>query len=136
MSWHHANHRPTLASLASGRSFEAGEHVCLEIGRANRDPEVFGPDAESFVPGRDLPTGIYPYGVAFGTGRHMCFGQPVIMGSDGVNGSHVQIMKALFAAGVRRDPSRPARMNEQFGRMDALWDVYPIQFAPAPASVG
>jgi hypothetical protein len=55
----------------------------------------------------------------------------VIMGSDGVNGSHVQILKALFAAGVRRDPANPPRMNDQFGRMDGIWDVYPIQFAAA-----
>jgi cytochrome P450 len=117
-------------TLSSGRTFRAGEHVCLEIGVANRDATVFGPDAESFVPGRTLPDGVYPYGIAFGTGRHMCFGMPVIVGSDGVNGSHVQVLKALFAAGVQRDPARAPRMNDQFGRMDALWDVYPIQFAP------
>jgi hypothetical protein len=118
-------------TLTSGRTFQAGEHVCMDIGATNRDPEVFGPDADSFVPGRQLPDGVYPYGVAFGTGRHMCFGMPVIMGSDGVNGSHVQILKALFAAGVRRDPSQAPRMNDQFGRMDALFDVFPVQFAPA-----
>jgi cytochrome P450 len=118
-------------TLQTGRSFQAGEHVCMEIGSANRDPEVFGPDADSFVPGRELPDGVYPYGVAFGTGRHMCFGMPVIMGSDGLNGSHVQILKALFTAGVRRDPAQPPRMNDQFGRMNSLWDVYPVRFAPA-----
>lgn len=123
-------------TLASGRQFQAGEHVCMEIGPANRDPDVFGPDADSFIPGRASPTGVYPYGVAFGVGRHMCFGQPVILGNDGVNGSHVQILKALFSVGVRRDPARPPRMNDQFGRMDALWEVYPIQFASGTATGG
>ncbi|MHA6631675.1 cytochrome P450 [Pseudonocardia sichuanensis] len=116
-------------SLQSGRSFQAGDHVCMEIGAANRDPEVFGPDADSFVPGRILPDRVYPYGIAFGTGRHMCFGMPVIVGSDGVNGSHVQILKAVFTAGVGRDPAHPPQMNDQFGRMDALFDVFPVQFA-------
>jgi hypothetical protein len=60
----------------------------------------------------------------------MCFGMPVIVGSDGVNGSHVQVLKALFTAGVRRDPANPPRMNDQFGRMDALFDVFPVEFAP------
>lgn len=115
-------------ALASGRTFAAGDHVAMDIGAANRDPEVFGADADSFVPGRALPDAVYPYGIAFGTGRHMCFGMPVIIGSDGVNGSHVQILKALFAAGVRRDPENRPRMNDQFGRMDGIWDVYPVQF--------
>ncbi|MGI8312795.1 cytochrome P450 [Saccharopolyspora hattusasensis] len=115
-------------TLKSGRKLAAGEHVALDIGAANRDPDVFGPDADAFIPGRPFPAGVSPYGVAFGAGRHMCYGMPVVIGSDGVNGSHVQVLKALFSAGVRRDRDRPALRNDRLGRMNGLWDEYPIEF--------
>lgn len=114
-------------ALPSGRKLAAGEHVGLDIGAANRDPDVFGPDADSFVPGRPLPARVSPYGIAFGAGRHMCYGMPVVLG-DGMNGSHLQILKALFSAGVQRDPDHPARRNDELGRMDGLWHEYPIRF--------
>ncbi|MGW3950194.1 cytochrome P450 [Streptomyces sp. NPDC004752] len=117
-------------TLTSGRKLSAGEHVALDIGAANRDRDVFGPEADTFLPGRPLPDGVSPYGVAFGAGRHMCYGMPVVVGGDGVNGSHVQTLKALFSAGVRRDRDRPAVRNDRLGRMNGLWDSYPIEFAP------
>jgi hypothetical protein len=42
-------------------------------------------------------------------------------------------LKALFGAGVQRHPSRPPRLSGDFGRMNALWETYPIELEPASA---
>ena len=52
-----------------GRIIRKGQHVVLLYGAANRDEEVFGPDAERFDIGRH-PN---PH-VAFGVGEHICIG--------------------------------------------------------------
>ena len=110
--------------LSSGLTIRAGELVALEVDRANRDPDVFGADADRFDPYRTVPRGVYPYGVAFGSGRHMCFGLPVVLGEDGSGGSHAQIIQALFRAGVARDPERPPTKRQDTLR--DVWAEYPI----------
>ena len=99
----------------------------LEIATANRDPQAFGPTAEMFDPRRQVPSGVYPYGVAFGSGRHMCFGLPIVLGSDGTNGSHAQMLKAFFEAGVSRHPT--AKPFKKQGTLRDAWDEYPVVFA-------
>jgi cytochrome P450 len=95
-------------TLSSGRSVKEGETLALDLDRANHS-EVFGADADSFNPHRELPGGIKPYGLAFGAGVHVCLGRPLVVGSysdDPGDGLVVHVLSHFFAAGVRKDPTR------------------------------
>lgn len=116
-------------TLGSGREISRGETVALIPTLANLDPGVFGADAGQFNPHREVPKGVYPYGVAFGTGRHMCFGLPIILGSGGTNGSHARILRAFFEAGIQPDPKAPPRLKEDSEL--PVWESYPVIFDTA-----
>lgn len=48
----------------------AGDRVLLLVGSANRDQEVFGPDADKYDIGRDNGQAL----MSFGLGAHFCLG--------------------------------------------------------------
>jgi hypothetical protein len=80
----------------------------MEWVKANRDTELFGPDAAGFNPNRQTPADGTPrYGVGFGVGAHQCYGLRVVVGNDGKGGAHVMLLKKLMDAGVRPDPDNP-----------------------------
>jgi cytochrome P450 len=108
--------------LASGTRIPAGSVVLLRLRDANRDHSVFGPDADEYNPRRPLALGLYPYGVAFGSGPHMCFGLNVVLGPDQVSGTHVHVLGRLLAAGIIPDPERPARRH----RTRDAYESYPV----------
>jgi cytochrome P450 len=112
--------------LRSGRTIRAGQTVGIMVIDANRDAAVFGADSDQFNPWREVPKGVYPYGVAFGTGRHMCFGLPMVLGSNGADGSHGQILRLFFEAGVAPHPSALPTKNPE-SRLD-VWGSYPVVF--------
>ncbi|HLK11552.1 MAG TPA: cytochrome P450 [Candidatus Binatia bacterium] len=60
----------TADTTIRGRRIAAGDYVVLLYASANRDEEVWGPDAEAFDVGR--PPG--PGHLAFGIGPHACLG--------------------------------------------------------------
>jgi cytochrome P450 len=110
--------------LSDGRVIEAGQWVALFPSTANRDPSVFGPDADVFDPDRELPPGVPRYGTSFGAGSHQCLGLRVVLGNDGI-GSHAHVLRLLLRAGVRRDPDRPpTREPSERGH----WNTYPVIF--------
>ena len=118
-------------TLRGGTRIEAGQFVALRTGYANRDRTVFGEDAERFDPHRSIPAGVYPYGVAFGSGPHMCYGVPLVMGNDGPDGNLVCLVQRLHAAGIRPDPDRPARSRRAIAHADLKTvDSYPVVFDP------
>jgi cytochrome P450 len=108
--------------LASGTRIPAGTIVQLRLREANRDPAVFGDDADAFNPRRPLAPGLYPYGLAFGSGPHRCFGLNVVLGPDQVSGTHVHVLGRLLAAGVATDPERAARKH----RSRDVFETYPV----------
>jgi hypothetical protein len=61
----------------------------------------------------------------------MCFGLPIILGSDGVNGSHVQLLKAFLEAGMTHHPSIPPTKNLD-SQLD-VWGSYPVVFDSQPS---
>lgn len=54
-----------------------GDLLDVDIRQANADPDLFGDDALQLCPGRALPPGVNPAGLAFGDGAHRCPGQPL-----------------------------------------------------------
>lgn len=60
-------------TLTNGIKVATGQPVRLVLSAANRDPAVFGPDADTFNPGRQSAT----RHLAFGLGTHWCLGEPL-----------------------------------------------------------
>ena len=116
----------------NGREVAQGQEVRIPVPLANRDPKVWGPDADEFNPHRVPPEGMNRYGIAFGVGEHQCFGLRVVMGSDGTGGSHVRVLQKLFGAGVRPDPDNPAvafQQNELTKNSKTVrWMKFPVIF--------
>lgn len=110
--------------LASGRVIRAGQWAAILLSIANRDRSVYGDDADTFDPRRQVPAGATRYGLSFGAGSHQCLGLPVVLGSSGV-GSHVHVARLMILAGVSRDLDRPpAREPSERTR----WETYPVIF--------
>jgi cytochrome P450 len=111
-------------TLASGREVRAGQWVAAFPGPSNRDPGVFGEDADQFNPDRELSPSTQRYATGFGAGSHQCLGLRVVLGNDGV-GSHAHVLRLLLQAGVRRDPDQSPR-KEPTER--DTWEHYPVIF--------
>jgi cytochrome P450 len=95
-------------TLSDGTVIYPGQELHMEWVKANRDTEIFGPDAGGFNPDRATPADGTPrYGVGFGVGAHQCYGLRVVVGNDGKGGAHVMLLKKLMDAGVRPDPDNP-----------------------------
>jgi cytochrome P450 len=116
-----------------GEAIGAGHELHIEIPRANRDPEVFGPDAAEFNPWRPRPENLPRYGIGFGSGPHACLGLRVVLGNDGHSGSHVRFMRELFSHGVAPDPAGEPQVLAMAQDESAIPDVvtfmsYPVVF--------
>jgi cytochrome P450 len=102
---------PRLATepvtLAHGTHIDAGDVAVIRSGPASMEERVYGADADRFNPDREVPPGIYPHGLAFGTGPHMCYGMPIVMGTEGLDGSLVYLLKIVLEAGIEADPDHP-----------------------------
>lgn len=113
-------------------SIDEGERVEISLEMANRDERVFGTDAASFNPQRDLGKGISPYGLSFGMGMHACLGLNLAAGTlprDDTDpaqhhyGTVTLIIRELLAHGLHPDPKRPPAKDPTTAR--DLWGTYP-----------
>jgi hypothetical protein len=98
--------------LPSGERVPGGHYAWVVIRQASQDTGVFGADAESFNPYREISAGALPYGVEFGVGRHTCIGKRFALGDDpedpdALNGAGVTVMRRLYEEGMRLDPGAP-----------------------------
>jgi cytochrome P450 len=123
-------------TLRSGVVAPAGSTVSISVHDANRDREVFGPDADEFRPFRSLPDGVAPWGLSFGHGLHACLGQELAGGLEAVPGAvehhllgSITVMaRVALAAGARRDPDdAPVRDSTTTRQVFAR---YPVLFGP------
>jgi cytochrome P450 len=130
-------------TLRTGHHVEAGQLVVLDLSAANRDPEVFGPDADRFDPHRRTPDDVAGWGHSFGGGAHACIGQeldagltpspspspsPGGEGADHLYGTVPIMVWSLLVAGGRPDPDDaperdPGSTRHHFSR-------YPVRFDP------
>jgi cytochrome P450 len=92
--------------LPSGTELAEGTVALLRSGPASADLDIFGADAREFNPDREPPKRLSRFGLAFGQGAHMCFGMPLVIGTGGVDGSLVYLLKLFLDAGVRPDDAR------------------------------
>ena len=120
-------------TLRSGVHIPEGATVVIDLGSVNRDPAVYGPDADRFDPDRAVPRTASPYGLSFAAGMHVCIGQDLAAGvvprSGATPDSHLFGLvacaaKRLFRLGVRRDPADPPTRDATTERL--YWARYPV----------
>jgi cytochrome P450 len=93
-------------ALASGLRIRSGQYVTLDTRLTGRDTSIYGPDADDFNPRRKAPEGFYPFGLAFGSGDHMCQGLPIVLGVEGIDGTLLLVLQTLYANGLSVDRTR------------------------------
>jgi cytochrome P450 len=126
-------HAITDATLSSGRQVHAGEWFSLRHGAMNHDPQVFGPDGDSFNPNRLVREVARPYALAFGSGPKICLAKPLVTSVTGPSEGEgeeldrviVRILKALYKRGVEVDRDRPVVRGPS---SEDRYDVFPVRF--------
>lgn len=112
-------------TLRSGRAIPAGAKVVIDLATINRDPAIFGADAEDFNPHRTLPANVPAWGLSFGLGMHACIGQDLAAGlstsglainADAAADDHLfglvpEAVQTMFDHNVRPDPNDPPEMD-------------------------
>ncbi|MGA0877759.1 MAG: cytochrome P450 [Ilumatobacteraceae bacterium] len=126
--------------LKSGVRIPAGEQVAIRLDDVNRDPSIWGDDAERFDPFRRLPDGVMPWGLSFGHGVHACLGQELAGGVEFLDsdprgapvghlvGAITVMGRFMLAVGARPDPDRPPELDRTTTRQ--VWGMYPVLFGP------
>lgn len=119
--------------LRTGTVIPKGAKTVTDLMAVNRDVSVFGDDAAQFNPRRELPDGVAPWGLSFGSGMHACIGQDLAGGLPFEEGddaeSHLfglvpQAIEAMMRANARPDPDDPAEMDTTTAR--PYWGRYPV----------
>ncbi|XWN34158.1 MAG: cytochrome P450 [Devosia sp.] len=124
-------------TLTDGREVSEGDRLVIDLQAANRDPSIFGDNADAFDPNRTIPPGKWPFGLTFGFGVHACLGRDLDGGliprGDSLPGDHqygtvTLFIRRLLSAGARLDPDDPPTQATYTER--ANFGRYPIVFDP------
>lgn len=112
--------------LPDGQDAAADDYVTVDLTKANRNPDLFGADAESFNPLRETERRVPLHGLSFGAGAHSCLGKMLAVGvqitdankSDEETefGTIFMVLKALLEHGIDRDPERSVEIDESTTR--------------------
>ena len=129
-----AGRRPTCPMhLPTGGEVTPADYVSVDLMSANRDAAIFGPDAASYNPMREIPKSAQPYGISFGVGAHACIGLNMAAGvlpradtdpQTHQYGTVTLIIHALLQANARRDPADPGIVDTSTVRNN--WMKYPV----------
>jgi cytochrome P450 len=123
-------------TLRDGTEIPKGARVVIDLTSVNRDPEVFGEDAQDFNPHRQLPDGVSPWGLSFGSGMHACIGQDLAGGLPFEEGDDIEehlhglvpvAVMWMLNHGARPVPDDPPQMDTTTAR--PYWGSYPVRFA-------
>jgi cytochrome P450 len=121
--------------IAGAGDVDAGQDLVMDLHRANRDPAIFGEDADRFDPDRPLPKGVMPFGLTFGLGVHSCVGReldggiPARADSDPATrqyGIVPLLVVRLLREGARLDVNDPPTRDPRTKRPN--WGRYPVVF--------
>ena len=121
-------------TLETGVLISKDARVTIDMRAANRDVKVFGNDAQHFNPFREIPEGISPWGLSFGSGFHACIGQELVSGLESqpadsevsLTGAIATMAQIVLSHGAIVDPQNPPRRDEQSARKN--WLSYPVIF--------
>jgi len=119
--------------LKSGRRFRTGDHIALLFGAANREPMLFGADADRFNPYRVTARSVQPWGLTFGGGPHLCMGRPLVTGTSQrtgdeastTQGTMVRILGELYRRGLALD-AQPQRNQREYR---GFYETMPVVFS-------
>jgi cytochrome P450 len=105
---------------------ETNDYVTVDLTKANRNPELFGEDAEVFNPHRQPERRVPLHGLSFGAGAHSCLGKMLAVGVQVTDankadeetefGTIFLVLKALLEQGLARDPERGIEIDESTTR--------------------
>jgi cytochrome P450 len=128
---------PTCPMQVSGvGDLEAEQLIILDFFKANRDRNIFGPDADAFDPDRVPPKGTMKTGLSFGFGTHHCLGRELdggVLAKPGTAPENAQfgivpsIVIRLLKQGARKLTDDPPVPDAKTTRPN--WGRYPIRFA-------
>jgi cytochrome P450 len=129
----------------AGCPVSRGAKVALDARTANRDPELFGANPDSFDPDRQVRDDVALWGHSFGAGPHICIGRSVAGGlplsgtalREGVGESHLYglialMVQAIAARAVELDPDEAPERDQRTSR-GSRWLRFPVVF-PAGAA--
>lgn len=129
--------RAEAATEVSGVAIPRDALVILDAARGNRDPAVYGPDADRFDPDRALPSASPRWGLSFGAGAHQCPGRSVAGGfpvpadlvttDEHLFGLVALMVRAVARRGVLPDPNHAPERDLRTAR-DTRWLHYPVRF--------
>ena len=124
----------------AGTPVVRGATVALDARSANRDVELFGPDADGFDPDRQVDEDVPLWGHSFGAGPHICIGRSVAgglplsgaalrqgVGADHLYGLIALMVQAIAAREVQLDPDAPPERDQRTSR-GSRWLRFPVLF--------
>lgn len=123
--------------LPNGARVAAGDSVVIDLMSANLEQSLFGYDAESFNPNREVASRIPPFGLTFGIGIHTCFGRDIAGGLSNAKhpdqvlhlGTLTHLLKSLLQHDARPDPERAPVADNATERPH--WGRYPLLIGSA-----
>jgi cytochrome P450 len=129
--------RAEADTTVAGTPIPTDALVVLDVATANRDPRLFGANAEEFDPDRPLGDDVPRWGLSFGGGPHQCPGRSVAGGfpvpadfdaaEDHVYGLVALMVQGVVGRGVRPDADRTAVRDTRTERY-TRWSEYPVVF--------
>lgn len=111
------------------------DRVELDLFQANRDPAIFGEDANLFDPDRIVPANVLRSGLAFGIGLHTCLGRELdggVVAKPGTDPAEAQlgivplVVLHMLRFGARTVPDDPPVPDPHTTRPN--WGRFPIRF--------
>ena len=127
--------RAAQPCTVAGCRLAAGQRVAVDLQAANRDPLVFGGNADQFDPARKVKAGTWPFGLTFGYGSHACLGRALdggVVPKAGAKPNEIQLgivallVKTLLAHGAEVVPDNPPQPDPNTIRNH--FATYPIRF--------